>query len=257
MRESRRAALEKSRALQKKAEEYKELELSLGWACDATIVVSEVEKELLHQESPYLKVYVIPNIHEVHRSANPFSSRRDLLFVGHFGHPPNEDGMLYFVKEVLPAIKEAEPDLKLYVVGNNPGSAVRALAAPDVIVTGWVKDLTPFFESCRVFVAPLRYGAGVKGKVGQSLSYGLPVVTTSIGAEGMGLVDGRDVLIGDTAQDFARQVIRLYSDEALWTSIAQNSLAYIEKFCTPEVIKKRIEEVLSQVMAEAPKTAWL
>jgi GT2 family glycosyltransferase len=255
LRESRRAIVEKSKSVQKKAEELKELELSLSWACDAAIVVSEVEKEILQKESPSLKVHVIPNIHEVYRIAKPFACRRDLLFVGHFVHPPNEDGMLYFVKEAFPLIKKTLPDLKLYIVGNNPTPAVKALATPDVIVTGWVKDLTPFFEDCRVFVAPLRYGAGVKGKIGQSLSYGLPVVTTSIGAEGMGLVEGRDALIADTTQHFARKVLQLYNDEALWTAISESSLAYIEKSCTPEVMKQRIADVLSQVIADAPQRA--
>ena len=118
-----------------------------------------------------------------------------------------------------------------------------------MIVTGWVDDIGAFSESARVFVAPLRYGAGVKGKIGQSLAYGLPVVTTSIGAEGMSLVDGRDVLIGDTSEHFARNLVQLYKDQLLWQNLSRNSIEYIGSCCTPRIVKAKLENVFTEIFA--------
>ena len=97
---------------------------------------------------------------------------------------------------------------------------VRALAAEDFVVTGYVPDVTPYFTGCRVSIAPLRYGAGVKGKINLAMSYGLPVVATTPSIEGMSLVPGDDVLVADDARDFADAIVRLYHDEALWNRLA-------------------------------------
>jgi GT2 family glycosyltransferase len=249
LRESRRANLEKSRIGQRTANKYRRLEFCLAGQCDATFVVSLVEREILLRYDPALKVHVIPNIHEVTTNVRPFVDRKDLLFVGAFQHPPNADGISYFSQEVFPLVLRHLPDIKLYIVGSSPTPTVKALASSNVIVTGWVKDIGAFFESARVFIAPLRYGAGVKGKIGQSLTYGLPVVTTSIGAEGMSLVDGRDVLISDTPEQFARNVVQLYSDELLWQKLSRNSIEYIWSCCTPEIVKTKLENVFSELFA--------
>ncbi len=98
----------------------------------------------------------------------------------------------------------------------------------------------------RLFVAPLRYGAGLKGKVGQSMGFGLPVITTSIGAEGMDLVDGTDILIGDTPEDFARKVIQLYRDEELWAKVSANSTKYVAENYEREVVRSKMWDILSR-----------
>jgi GT2 family glycosyltransferase len=252
LRESRRAAIEQSQAVKRKADEYREQELSLARSCDATVVVSEAEREVLLALEPNLRAYVIPNVHPVMERTRSFSERRDLLFVGNFIHPPNEDGMIHFVREIWPLVKEALPDVRLYVVGDSPTSAVTSLAGWDIVVTGWVQDVAPYFQNCRVLVAPLRYGAGVKGKIGQSLSFGLPVVTTSIGAEGLNLVDGRDVLIADTAQAFAQKVVRLYVEGVLWKTLSENSRALVGERYTPEVVGRRLHAMLSELIG-APR----
>jgi GT2 family glycosyltransferase/glycosyltransferase involved in cell wall biosynthesis len=254
LRESRRADLEKSTIRQETAKKYKWLEFSLAAQSDATFVVSPVEKEVLLEHSPALNVHVIPNIHGVASDVKPFAGRKDLLFVGAFQHPPNADGICYFVREVFPLVLRNLPGVKLYIVGSDPTPSVKALVNSNVIVTGWVKDIGVFFESARVFVAPLRYGAGVKGKIGQSLAYGLPVVTTSIGAEGMSLVEGRDVLIGDTPEQFAKHVVQVYSDQLLWQDLSQSSMEYIESRCTPGIVKMKLETVFSELFVPAANT---
>ena len=108
-------------------------------------------------------------------------------------------------------------------------ATIRALAASDFVVTGYVPDVAPFFTGCRVSIAPLRYGAGVKGKVNLAMSYGLPVVATSPSVEGMHLVPGEDVLVADDAEAFAAAIERLYRDEALWSRLSANGVENIRR----------------------------
>ncbi len=114
-----------------------------------------------------------------------------------------------------------------------------------MVVTGFVPDVTAYFERARIFVCPLRFGAGLKGKVGQAVEYALPVVTTGIGAEGFGFTDGADALIADDAAAFAAAIGRLYDDAALWGRISAASAARLEPFLPPRV-KDRIAEVLDE-----------
>jgi len=125
-------------------------------------------------------------------------------------------------------IREKIPGIELFVVGDQPPKEITSIASKEVIVTGYVENLTPHFENCRIFVAPPRYGAGVKGKINQSMSCGLPVVTTSIGAEGMGLVDGTNALLADQPAQFSEKVVQLYNIEELWYKISKNSRDHVE-----------------------------
>jgi glycosyltransferase involved in cell wall biosynthesis len=123
---------------------------------------------------------------------------------------------------------------------------------------GFVPDVAPYFESCRVFVAPLRFGAGMKGKVGQSMSHGLPIVATKIGAEGMGLRHETEILIADGSQDFANSVNRLYSDEILWRKLSHNGLAHVEANYSLVTSRKRMADIFSPTQSESvfPANEW-
>src|SRR5205814_10715677 len=112
-----------------------------------------------------------------------FADSQHLPFIGNLAHRPNSDGVLYFLREVYPLVRAALPQIELDIIGDNPAE-IAAYASPDVRVRGYVPDVEPFWQARRVFVAPLRYGAGVKGKIGEALAHGLPVVTTTVGAEG-------------------------------------------------------------------------
>src|SRR5262249_29845959 len=113
------------------------------------------------------------------------------------------------------------------------------------VAVGYVPDLTPYLEGCRVFVAPLRYGAGIKGKIGNSMGFGLPVVTTSLGAEGMNLIDGEHVLIADSPAAFARAVVRLYTDDILWEKMSQKALLHIESNFSKAVVQKNLARIFT------------
>src|SRR5207253_325568 len=133
-----------------------------------------------------------------------------LLFIGNFNHSPNSDAVEFFIESVLPLIRRSLPDVKFDVVGSNAPPHFQQYASDMVSFHGYVPDIAPLFGSRRVFVAPLRFGAGVKGKIGDALSYGLPVVTTDVGAEGMGFENGKHILIANDAASFAEMVIRVY-----------------------------------------------
>ena len=246
LRESRRAKIENNEIVLKEADKLKKLEFQLARMSDITFVVSPVEKEIMLKEDPSLRIEVISNIHEIKQLEKGFSERRDIMFLGGFAHIANVDAVKWFVKEIYPLIKEKIPDVKFYVVGNEPPKDVKSLSSDDIIVTGYVKDLTPYFENCRVFVSPLRYGAGVKGKINHSMSHGLPVVTTFIGAEGIGLVEGVDTLIADAPREFAEKVIELYENEELWNTLSRSSIENVRKNYSHEVIKERLENVFEK-----------
>jgi GT2 family glycosyltransferase/tetratricopeptide (TPR) repeat protein len=128
--------------------------------------------------------------------------------------------VLYFANEILPSARRFLPGVKFFVVGNSPTEKVSALAGDDVEVTGFVPEIAPHLHRAKVFVVPLRYGAGLKGKIGEALASGIPVVTTSIGAEGMDLVHRRNAMIADDPEEFARCIAEVYSDERLWRDLA-------------------------------------
>ncbi len=161
-------------------------------------------------------VITVPHLHPLPAASPPLAARRDVVFVGYFGHQPNVDAALWLGQEIWPRVAEQLPDARLKIVGGGAPAPVRALASESVEVTGQVADLADLLDGARVSVAPLRYGAGLKGKVSQALAAGLPVVTTPVGAEGIPLENGRHALIESTAAELAAAVVRLFSDPEQW-----------------------------------------
>lgn len=245
LRFERAAAISGNSEFFDKARHFKTMELFNASCSDLVLTVTGDEKGFLLKENPDLKIEVVPNIHDIRKEIKPFGERKDIMFIGGFLHQPNEDAVFYFVKEIFPLVKKSVPEMKFYVVGSDPSEALQKLDSEDVKVTGYVKDIMPYFENCRVFVSPLRYGAGMKGKIGQSMGYGLPVITTVIGAEGIGLIDGENAIIADRPEDFADSIIRLYTDEKLWERLSANSIGLIENNYSREVVSRKISELLN------------
>jgi GT2 family glycosyltransferase/glycosyltransferase involved in cell wall biosynthesis len=247
VRQHREAELAQDEAIRRKARTTEMLELKLGAESDAIVVVSLEEKRVFEKELPHQRIAVISNIHEQRAAVPPFEARRDFLFIGGFEHTPNVDAMLWFCAEIMPKILRKLPAAKLHIIGSKMPESVRTLASRHVVAHGYVENVEPFFESCVLSVAPLRFGAGVKGKTNQSMSFGLPVVSTSIGAEGMHLTHEKNILIADNPQTFADHVLRLHCDRKLWTTLSSNSLRNIEEHFSSAAAKRNVQELLVEL----------
>lgn len=228
IRVERQAEIENSSILRRQAGKTKEIELEIIEKADATIVLSTAEYSALSKEMPNDKLFLIPFIRQVPGGLMSFDERRDLIFVGGFKHQPNVDAIEHFVREIFPVVKKRLPDVKLYIVGSNPTEAVCRLESDDVIVVGYVENLAEQMDQRRLSVAPVRYGAGIKGKVVSSLAHGLPCVASPMAVEGMEVEPGENVLVAEDPQAFADAVINLYSDQTLWQRLSDKGLAYVE-----------------------------
>ncbi|MGH9942235.1 MAG: glycosyltransferase [Pyrinomonadaceae bacterium] len=229
------------------ARHYRKLEARLARASDLVWCASSEDKRAMEREATSVRIAVIPTIHPARGRGRPFAAREHLLFLGNFAHRPNADALLFFVREIFPLVLASLPEVKLYAVGDNAPAEVSDCDSERVRVLGYVPDIEPLFESCRMMVAPLRFGAGVKGKIGESLAYGLPVVTTAIGAESMGLEHGAEALITDDPRDFAAAVARLYRDGELWQRLADNGRRHIEQHFSPQAVGKVIHDSLREI----------
>lgn len=225
---------------------YRSGEIFMSQVSDGVIVVTETEKQILTESVDADRITVIPNIHPVdHPNATPpFIDRQGLLFVGGFDHAPNVDAVHYFCKDILPLVQQALPGCVLHVVGSNMPDSIRQLKSDNVNPIGYLQSLDAIFSEVRLFVAPLRYGAGLKGKVGQSMSYGVPVVGTSIAFEGFNLVDREHGLLGDTPADFAKVLIEGYTDSLLWSTISQGAKQLVESNFSPQKIATSVNALL-------------
>lgn len=243
LRESRAAELAGNAALAKAAAQTRQRELSVVAAADITLVVSGTEREVLAKDAPASKVEVLSNLHEVAGPGLPFAQRRDLVFVGGFRHTPNVDAVRWFVQEVLPLLRPRLPDAVFHCIGGDVPDSIAALVQEGVVIHGHVPSLEAAMNGMRVAVAPLRFGAGVKGKVNLSMAHGQPVVATSCAVEGMHLQDGTDVLVADDAQAFADAVVRLYSDEALWSRLARNGLKNVARHFSLDAARETVHKI--------------
>lgn len=244
LREERSAKLEGNAELARQAAASRESELGLMRECDITLVVSPVEKAILAREVPEARVEVLSNVHEIYGLRRHFGERSDIVFVGGFQHPPNIDAMLWFVSEVLPLVHAHAPQVKLHVIGSKVVDEVLALASESVVVHGYVEDIAPYMDGCRISIAPLRVGAGVKGKINMAMSYGLPVVATSTAVEGMHVNAGSDVLVADAPADFAKAILRLYDDETLWNTLSANGLSNVRSHFSFEAARKALKTIM-------------
>ncbi len=244
LREQRGAEASGDAVMLRQSQATRALELAVMAASDTTLVVSPVEREALALAAPQVQVEIVSNLHRLGEPGLPFAERADLLFVGGFHHPPNVDAVVWFAAEILPRVRVRLPDVRLHVVGVDPPPQVARLHGRDgVLVHGHVPDLQPLLDRSRIAVAPLRYGAGVKGKVNQAMAHGLPVVATPMAVEGMHLVDGRDVLVGASTETFADAIVRLHDDAALWDTLAAHGLDNVRRHFSLEAARATVRRV--------------
>ncbi|MEO0835369.1 MAG: tetratricopeptide repeat protein [Cyanobacteria bacterium J06642_3] len=237
---------EKDPALASEWIDMQSQELKMAHQADLTITVTPIEQKLLQQQAVD-KVAVIPNVHHSYQGDIPgFEERSGILFIGSYNHPPNVDAVLWLCQSIMPLVWQTNPRLKVTLLGSNPNADVLALQSDRITVTGYIDDVSSYFLSHRLSVSPLRYGAGMKGKIGQSLEYALPVVSTSIGTEGMNLVPNQNILEANDTAEFARQILLLNYNETLWHQLSSNAHSAIAAY-NPDGIKKTIQYTLQNL----------
>lgn len=248
LRESREAEIRGNAELARAARSTRRRELSAIRAADVAWVVSAAEKEILQREMPDKQVEVISNLHRPISAVAPHANRSGLLFVGSGRHPPNIDAVDWLVREILPLLRTRLADCPVHIVGEGLLDSLR-IAAPDVMAHGYVTDLGPLLAQCRVGLAPLRFGAGVKGKINQYMAHGLPVVATPCATEGMHLHDGVDVVEASTAEDFADAIARTYNDPVLWQRLSTGGIDNVGRHFSFEATLPAIRRTFAPVAA--------
>lgn len=237
LRERREYELTKDPALLKSSQEWEKKELALMRKADWAYYPSSVEEQEIHAIAPDVRVKAIPAYLFSHVEDRDFqaSERKDLMFIGGFGHRPNVDAVKWLAEEIMPHLIQLLPDVTVHILGSNPPEEVKALESAHLKIEGFVTDaqLEAFYANCRLDLVPLRYGAGIKGKVVEAMRYGMPVVTTSVGAEG---IDGAEEILAveDEAKTFAERVAQLYRDEQELAKRSAASLEYVKAHFSPE-----------------------
>ncbi|WP_045737271.1 glycosyltransferase [Xanthomonas sp. MUS 060] len=245
LRERRGAELNGDARLLREAERTRARELEVMAQVDVTILVSAVEREQLQREAPQVRTALISNLHDVAGPGLPWAQRRDLVFVGGFRHAPNVDAVRWFLQDVFPLLRARLPQVRFHCIGADIPEDLRSLgkASAGVELLGHVPDIAAYMDGMRIAVAPLRFGAGVKGKINLSMAHGQPVVATTCAVEGMHLRNGQDVLIADDAAHFADAIAQLYTDATLWQTLADNGLRNIATHFSLDAARETVREV--------------
>ena len=244
LREQRRADLGDAGGKPKGAIATRELELALVRSADSTVVVSEYEQKVLAELVPDAAIFVLPTAHDSVEPGISTVRRTDISFIGSFQHDPNADAARWLVNDIFPRIRARVPHAQLTIVGRNPPADLVAASPAGVHFLGWVEDLGPIHDRSIVSVAPLRYGAGVKGKVGEAWAHGVPVVMTSLAAEGMQVEPGKTALVADGAESFAEAVVQLHNDQRLWHSLAGAARLHVDKTFGKERFRALLTEII-------------
>jgi glycosyltransferase involved in cell wall biosynthesis len=217
---------------------------------DKCIMVSEHDGDTLKRAGPDIDIAVVPNGVDAtaYRPLTNQSAAPVLLFVGKMNYHPNVDGAIFFCQEVFPLIKQQIPDAKLLIVGSEPRDSVQALASEDVTVTGFVESVVPYYQQALVSVVPLRSGGGTRLKILESMALGRPVVSTSLGCEGLKVTQEENILIADTPADFVTQTVRLLRDEALRQRLITNGRNLVEGTYDWQAITQQLLHLYSETI---------
>ncbi len=223
---------------------YRYIETELCNKADRIAVISDKEKEFMSIFADKSKLFTVSNIHNLKVNPDempPFEHRSGIFFIGSFFHDPNVDAVEVLYDKIMPLVWTQLPNLKITIIGPDAPESILKMNSPLFEVVGFVENIFPYYEKCFASVSSLRFGAGVKGKIGQALEYTLPVLTTEIGAEGMFLENGITALIAgnEDYQQFADNIIAICTQKKLWNTLHQNS----EKGIYPFSIEAQKEEL--------------
>jgi hypothetical protein len=223
-------------------------------------------------------VALLPWVLDLPPAVPGFCARAGIAFLGGFGHPPNVAAVAFFVAEIMPILRARLPGVPFRVHGSSLPARLRALAAEDVIFVGQVDDIATVFDACRIFVAPLPYGAGIKGKVLDCLAAGVPAVLSPTAAEAIPLIAGVHAMVAESPTQWVEAIVALYNDESRWTAMSgaardlaaqafgfargrqmlSAALEQVDLYTegnAPALVSRRARPVLPAVFAAPPETA--
>ena len=218
-----------------------------------SLVVSPLEKELLQEANAKLSVSLIENgvDTDLYRPLAEVPEDYNILFVGTMGYLPNVDAVLYFYHEIMSLILHEISDAKLIVVGHHPPSEIRKLEGQDnVVIKGGVEDVIPYYLGAKISIVPLRAGGGTRLKILESMALGRPVVSTSLGCEGLNVIDNENIMIADTPAQFAERVIGLLSDKVLRDTISDNARGLVEEHYDWQIISRKLMDVYDDLVQQ-------
>lgn len=246
LREVRAAVAARDPEMMEKAKRTREIELNVMRRTDVTLSYTETEAAVIASHNlDGAKVMKCPWVVEAAAQAPPFEARSGVAFLGSYNHPPNEEAVVYFVNEIMPELRRRLPGVKFHVYGSNAPKTLKALADDDVVIEGFVDDVAEVYNGCRVFVAPLRSGAGIKGKVIGALAAGAPSVVSPLAAEGIGLSAGSEAFVAEAPEDWVRAIVSLYQDEARWNEMSKRALEFVKQNFSFEDGVKRMRAALA------------
>ena len=243
----RKAEVENDKAALEEAHNYEQKEDFIFRNSDVLLTFSEVEEKIIRAKFPRKQVFTVPLFfyHDALDPVRDFSKRRGLLFIGACAHTPNRDAISWFCKEIFPLIRQRVPDVFINVVGADPAEDILALNSKHIRVLGRVSEdeLQALYAESRMMVVPLRFGAGVKGKVIEALHNGMPLVSTAIGLEGIRGIE-EIAVPRDKAEEFAEAVASLYTDEQKLQELSSLGSKFVEQHFTTAKTAQRMAEIL-------------
>jgi SAM-dependent methyltransferase/glycosyltransferase involved in cell wall biosynthesis len=255
LRLSRQAQANGDAGLAAEAEARRPGELALHRQADHCLLASQAEMRILAEAGLADNASCLPLLLDCTRTLNPAAGRQDLMFVGGFHHAPNIHALRLLLEDIMPRLRPSRPKLRLWVVGEAPPPELVARQDPGVTYMGAVQDLTPLMDRVRVAVAPLKFGAGAKGKVARAMAAGVPVVATSEAIEGMELTAGEHLLLADSADAFAQEVLRLH-DDALWQRMSDAGYQQAVRLWGPRSACANLERVLQSLGVDTRQSPY-
>jgi glycosyltransferase involved in cell wall biosynthesis len=236
-------------------------ELNVYAEADQVLTVTQKEADYVCDlTGDVRKARSVPLTDDMPPSSVPLEQRKGILFLGNFRHPPNVEALEYLCREIVPRIDERLlAEHPIWVVGTGLDDRIRAIGQrhPHVKMIGWVPTTAPYLHAVRMTAVPLLHGAGMKSKLVQALMAATPTVTTTIGVEGMDLVDGEHVLIADSPRRFADGITRVLTDDALWHQLADRGREQIMARFSSPVIERLFFEAIDDVMHDEPDPVTL
>ena len=225
----------------------RDAELAVMRKVDVVLSYNEVEHAVIMSHNlDSSKVAKCPWVVDVAIDVPGFKQRKDLAFLGGFGHPPNLEAVQFFVAEVMPLLRKALPGVRFVVYGSNLPKEIEAMQDEDVVAGGWVEDVAEVFNSCRIFVVPLKSGAGIKGKVIGALAHGVPSILSPVAMEGVGAAEGVDMLVAEKPQQWVQAIVSLYNDQEKWEAMSRAAQSLARRRYSFEAGRELMKAALDQ-----------